>query len=234
MERLASTAGIELRRHGADLLGLCPFHDDHEPLPRDLAKEEPVALPRGLLGRRQRRRLGDALGRGFLPTCRRLLRDGRGSAGPISGPAPQRSTVRKLPSPVDRSSRRRRTARSGGRLLPPDAPRIARGARLPPLPPDRPSGRDPRPSSSVMPTAPSATACRRRTGRKGAELRGRLQAIGVFRQSGHEHFSGSLVVPVTDSAGWVVEMYGRGCSPRQVGNYPNAGVGNYSNAVASS
>ncbi len=24
-------AGIELRRHGADLLGLCPFHDDREP-----------------------------------------------------------------------------------------------------------------------------------------------------------------------------------------------------------
>ena len=24
-------AGIELKRHGADLLGLCPFHDDREP-----------------------------------------------------------------------------------------------------------------------------------------------------------------------------------------------------------
>jgi DNA primase len=23
--------GIELRRHGTDLLGLCPFHDDREP-----------------------------------------------------------------------------------------------------------------------------------------------------------------------------------------------------------
>lgn len=31
LERLVSAAGIELRRHGADLLGLCPFHDDHEP-----------------------------------------------------------------------------------------------------------------------------------------------------------------------------------------------------------
>jgi DNA primase len=23
--------GIELKPHGADLVGLCPFHDDHEP-----------------------------------------------------------------------------------------------------------------------------------------------------------------------------------------------------------
>ena len=29
--RLVETAGVTLKRHGADLLGLCPFHDDHEP-----------------------------------------------------------------------------------------------------------------------------------------------------------------------------------------------------------
>ena len=31
LARLVETAGITLKRHGADLLGLCPFHDDHEP-----------------------------------------------------------------------------------------------------------------------------------------------------------------------------------------------------------
>ena len=31
LQRLAEKRGITLRRHGADLLGLCPFHDDHEP-----------------------------------------------------------------------------------------------------------------------------------------------------------------------------------------------------------
>jgi len=31
LERLVKAAGIELRRHGADLPGLCPFHDDREP-----------------------------------------------------------------------------------------------------------------------------------------------------------------------------------------------------------
>ena len=43
----------------------------------------------------------------------------------------------------------------------------------------------------------------------GAELRGRLQRLGVFRASGHEHFNGCVVVPITDSTGAVVEMYGR-------------------------
>ena len=43
----------------------------------------------------------------------------------------------------------------------------------------------------------------------GAELRGRLQKIGVLRESGHEHFNGCLVVPVLDEAGHVREVYGR-------------------------
>ena len=31
VERLAESMGVVLKRHGADLLGLCPFHDDREP-----------------------------------------------------------------------------------------------------------------------------------------------------------------------------------------------------------
>ena len=31
LERLAEARGIKLARHGADLIGLCPFHDDREP-----------------------------------------------------------------------------------------------------------------------------------------------------------------------------------------------------------
>ncbi|MDJ0766608.1 MAG: toprim domain-containing protein [Myxococcota bacterium] len=43
----------------------------------------------------------------------------------------------------------------------------------------------------------------------GAEIRGQLESIGVFRQSGHEHFSGSLVIPVFDTSGCITEVYGR-------------------------
>ncbi len=31
LQRLVEAVGIELKRHGADLIGLCPFHDYHEP-----------------------------------------------------------------------------------------------------------------------------------------------------------------------------------------------------------
>jgi DNA primase catalytic core len=43
----------------------------------------------------------------------------------------------------------------------------------------------------------------------GAAIRGRLQALGVLRESGHEHFNGSLVVPIQDGEGRVVGLYGR-------------------------
>jgi DNA primase len=43
----------------------------------------------------------------------------------------------------------------------------------------------------------------------GAQLRGRLQRLGVIRDSGHEHLSGSLVIPVLDGGGEVVQLYGR-------------------------
>ncbi len=43
----------------------------------------------------------------------------------------------------------------------------------------------------------------------GAELRGRLQHIGLLRESGHEHFNGCLVMPVLNEQGETTEVYGR-------------------------
>ena len=34
----------------------------------------------------------------------------------------------------------------------------------------------------------------------GAEMRGRLQRLGILRESGHEHFNGSVVIPVFDAS----------------------------------
>src|SRR5215216_4982049 len=31
LQRLAETKGVKLKKHGENLLGLCPFHDDREP-----------------------------------------------------------------------------------------------------------------------------------------------------------------------------------------------------------
>ncbi len=46
-------------------------------------------------------------------------------------------------------------------------------------------------------------------GKPGREVRARLESLGIFRTSGHEHFNGSLVVPVCSAAGRVVTCYGR-------------------------
>ena len=110
LERLAEARGIQLTRHGADLIGLCPFHDDREP--------SLVITPEKnlwhCLGACQTRRLGDRLGhagrRRQLPSC------GRACSAPIILPlaaAPNQpvkhATVRKLPPPID--ARRRRSRR---------------------------------------------------------------------------------------------------------------------------
>jgi len=42
----------------------------------------------------------------------------------------------------------------------------------------------------------------------GAKLRGLLQEIGIYRASGHEHFNGSLIIPIINDH-QVTEVYGR-------------------------
>jgi len=43
----------------------------------------------------------------------------------------------------------------------------------------------------------------------GAEIRSRLQKVGLWRASGHEHFNGSIVIPVISERGEITEVYGR-------------------------
>jgi DNA primase catalytic core len=45
--------------------------------------------------------------------------------------------------------------------------------------------------------------------KSGQEIREQLQKIGILRSSGHEHFNGSLVIPIMDENNTVQEIYGR-------------------------
>ncbi|EZJ46645.1 toprim domain protein [Escherichia coli 1-182-04_S4_C2] len=54
--------------------------------------------------------------------------------------------------------------------------------------------------------------------RAGEKIRARLKGVGVLRESGHEHFTGSLVVPVMDLNGQIREMYGRKITDDCAGN----------------
>ncbi|WP_207005678.1 CHC2 zinc finger domain-containing protein [Trinickia mobilis] len=50
--------------------------------------------------------------------------------------------------------------------------------------------------------------------KEGREVRTKLQRVGVYRESGHEHLNGCLVVPVFDlETGAVRQMYGRRIAP---------------------
>jgi DNA primase len=49
---------------------------------------------------------------------------------------------------------------------------------------------------------------------EGAKLRGRLQDVGILRMSGCVHFSGSIVAPVRNESGKIVDIYGRKISPK--------------------
>lgn len=42
----------------------------------------------------------------------------------------------------------------------------------------------------------------------GAEVRGRLQRLGILKESGHEHLRGCITVPIYDDAGKLVSVYG--------------------------
>ena len=49
----------------------------------------------------------------------------------------------------------------------------------------------------------------------GQDIRQRLTKIGLYRESGHEHFNGCLVFPICDEKGLVTEIYGRKANEKQ-------------------
>jgi DNA primase catalytic core len=54
----------------------------------------------------------------------------------------------------------------------------------------------------------------------GEAIRGRLQSVGVLRESGHEHLNGCVVFPWFDEAGTVAGLYGRKIVENQARNLP--------------
>jgi hypothetical protein len=56
------------------------------------------------------------------------------------------------------------------------------------------------------------------TTKAGHDVRSRLQQAGLYRGSGHEHYNGCLVFPITsaDGSGRIVDMYGRKVGGRRL------------------
>ena len=205
VERLVASSGIELKKSGKDWLGRCPFHeDDTASLVVTPAKNLWHCFGCGIGGgpidwviKRQ--------GVSFRHAVE-LLREG---VTPLAAEgAVKRSTVRSLPPPVafdadDQALLNQTVGYYHERLLATTEAAeylAARGLVHPELIGHFKLGVADRTLGLRLPE---------KNRKAGADIRSQLQKIGLIRDSGHEHFNGSLVVPVFDEAGNVVEVYGR-------------------------
>lgn len=213
LERLVRARGIELRKHGADLIGLCPFHDDHEPsLVISPAKNLWHCLGACQTGGSVIDWTMKAQGVSFRHAVE-LLRADFFPLAASSSVVVKQSAVRKLGSPVS-------VEMTDGELMlrvveyyhetlktSPEALGYLerRGIRSPEAIDRFKLGFANRTLGLRLPA---------KAWKEGGELRSRLAKLGIIREeTGHEHFNGSLVVPIFDAGGDVVEVYGRKITP---------------------
>jgi DNA primase catalytic core len=212
VERLAEGRGVKLKRHGADLIGLCPFHDDHEP---SLVITPGKNLWNCLGACRRGGTVIDwimlAEGVSFRHAVE-LLREDLPLGSGNTRPGVQRSTVPKLPAPVERSADDRMlllqvvSYYQESLKQSPEALKYLenRGLKSAEMIETFRLGFANRTIGYRLPASNRSA---------GAALRGRLQKLGIYRESGHEHFNGSVVIPIFDLSGQVVQMYGRKITP---------------------
>ena len=227
VQRLIQTSGVVLKKSGRDFTGICPFHADTTASlvvtpaknlwhcfgcqtgggPIDwviksrgvsfrhaveLLKEEMAGSGAGGGGGHSSLAAGPAAGRG----------------APVKAARPERTTVRTLSAPVsfdadDQQLLNDTIAYYHQRLkASPEAQAYLKGRGL-----EHPGLVDALRLGVADRTLGLRLPPKNRA--EGAAIRERLQRIGLIRGSGHEHFNGSLVVPVFDAVGNVLEVYGR-------------------------
>ena len=208
-ERLVASSGIELKRAGKDLLGRCPFHkDDQASLVVTPAKNLWHCFGCGA-GGGPIDWVMKSQGVSFRHAVE-LLREGLPLQAPLQA---VKSTVRKLSAPVSLGAEDQvllnqvvgyyhETLKSTPEAL---AYLKARGI-------DSPDAIDKHRLGYANRTLGLRLPNNQRVA--GEKIRGQLERIGILRASGHEHFAGSLVVPVLDEQGNVTEVYGRKITPR--------------------
>ena len=211
VQRLVEAAGVELKKTGKDWAGRCPFHtDDTASLVVTPAKNlwhcfgcqcggGPIDWVMKLKGVSFRHAV-------------ELLKEDSALAA-VHGEPVKRTTVRSLPPPVALDADDRallvqvvdyyhQTLKTSPEAL---AYLQSRGLNHPELIEHFKLGFSNRTLGLRLPD---------KLRKAGADIRTRLEKLGIYRASGHEHFNGSVVVPVLDDAGGVCELYGRKITPR--------------------
>ncbi len=222
VQRLIESAGVELKKLGKDLAGKCPFHaDDTASLVITPSKNlwhcfgcqcgggvvDWVMKLRGVSFRHAVELLKDENALSSLAAGSSSGANG-GSMQPI-----KQSTVRSLPPPVsldadDRALLLQVVSYYQQSLK--DSPEAlaylqSRGLNHPELLDHFKLGFANRTLGLRLPHKNRV---------EGAQIRSRLERLGVYRESGHEHFNGSVVVPVLDEHGQIKELYGRKISEK--------------------
>ena len=202
VQRLVESAGIELKAAGKDLFGRCPFHDDRE--------ASLVITPSKNLWHCFSCQIGGGPIDWMMKTkgvsfrhAVELLRDGA-----FDLPAAKRGRIRVLNPPVsfDADDQALLTETIGyyhERLKrSPEALEylVRRGLNDPRMLDKHRLGFADRTLGLRLPE---------KTRKAGHEIRERLQKLGLWRDSGHEHFNGSIVIPVIAPSGEITEVYGR-------------------------
>ena len=219
VQRLIESAGVELKKTGKDFAGRCPFHaDDTASLVVTPAKNlwhcfgcqcggGPIDWVMKLKGVSFRHAVE------LLKDDSALAAESLIAPSTSSGQAIKRATVRTLPAPVALDADDRallvqvvdyyhQTLKQSPEAL---AYLQSRGLNHPELVEHFKLGFANRTLGLRLPD---------KLRKAGADIRTRLERIGVYRESGHEHFNGSMVVPVLDDGGAVCELYGRKITPR--------------------
>jgi len=210
LQRLVEASGIELKRHGAkDLVGHCPFHDDRTPslvitparnewnclgacgeggdVIRWVMKTRGVSFPRAM-------ELLKADHPAITAKLDHVVRVGTNVTldAPFEMTADDKEVLLQV---VDYYHRTLKQSPEALRYL------ESRGLTHPEMIDHFKLGFANRTLGYRLPA---------KNRKAGAEMRGRLERLGVFRaETGHEHFNGSIVIPIFDASGAVVEMYGR-------------------------
>ncbi len=205
LQRLAEGMGITLKRHGADLIGLCPFHDDHEP---SLVISPKKNLWHCLGACQAGGSVIDWVMRVEGVSFRHAVELLQADYQPLAAGPVKRSTVQKLPTALEAEA-------SDARLL---AQVIDYYHETLKQSPEALAYLEKRGIANAEAIERFRLGFANRTlgyrlpaknRKEGAAIRGALQRLGLYRASGHEHFTGSLVIPVIDERGQVTEVYGR-------------------------
>jgi DNA primase len=211
VQRLAEARGVIFTRHGADLIGRCPFHEDKTPsLVVTPSKNLWHCLGACQVGGTAIDWVMRAEGISFRHAVELLQNDALplvASASSAAAP-PTKSTVKKLPTALARDM-------EDARLLVQVIEYYHQSLQQSPEALDYLKRRGIA-SEETIRTFKIGFANRtlgyrlpEKTRVDGAALRGQLQRIGMLRSSGHEHFNGSIVIPVISPEGEVTEVYGR-------------------------